>query len=96
MASQIFDGLQQDCWFFSKQCDPCVTSHAQQSSDGLCFVIVVKCERLAIELINSATDSARIVLFLCKVLPSLFVTTKQATMSAPAIPTFTTVSITRM
>ena len=96
MSSQILDGLQQDCWFFSEQCDSCVASHTQESSECVRLVVMIECERLAITLINPPTDSARVVLFLCERLASLFVVTKQATMSAPAITTLSTIAISRL
>lgn len=93
MFAQILHGRQQDCWFFSKQCDSCVASHTQESSDGVAFVVVIECERLAVCFINAPTDSARIVLLLCKLFAHRFVVTKQATMSAAAITTFSTITI---
>lgn len=93
MFPQILHRLQQDCWFFSEQCDSCVASHTQESSDGVAFVVMVKCKGLAVRFINTPTDSARIVLLACKFLASRLVTTKQATMSAPAITTFSTITI---
>lgn len=93
MSSQILDGLQQHRRFFSEQCDSCVASHTQESSDCVCLVVVIESERLAITLINPPTDSARVVLFLCERLASLLVTAKQLAMNTPAITTLATVSI---